>query len=130
MSQNPSKKHDLMVEYVTRHLKQRFYDDIRARVPGFRPPARVEHPAAKKPVVPDVTMRAKGAQLHVLEVETPETLRRAETARKWKALAGHAEQSGGDFWVVVPQGTSASAMKKLQAMDVRARVWEVAPEIN
>ena len=128
MSGKLTKKHDLLVEYVARHLKQRFYDDVRARAEGFRPPARVEHGLEAPPVVPDVTMVARGAKLNVLEVETPETLRRAETARKWAALAHHAEQRGGRFWVVVPRGTSESARKKLHSAAVNAQLWEVAAE--
>jgi len=120
MARNGSKKHDQMVEYVARHLKQRFYDDVRADAEGFRP----EQPA----LAPDVTMVARGAKLHVLEVETPETLKRTDTARKWQVLARQAEQGGGRFWVVVPRGASDVAVKKLRSRNVPAQVWEVQPE--
>ena len=127
MARNGSKKHDRMVEYVARHLKQRFYDDIRAHADGFHPPAKVEN--GQEDLVPDVTMVARGAKLHVLEVETSETLKSAGTAKKWQALARHAEQRGGRFWVVVPRGSSDTAVSKLRSMNVQAKVWEVQPEI-
>lgn len=128
MARNATPKHDQMVEYVARHLKQRFYDDIRAHAEGFRPPARVENGRDPAELVPDVTMVARGTQLNVLEVETPETLERTDTARKWQALARHAEQRGGRFWVVVPQGASGSALDTLRSAEVQARVWEVEPD--
>lgn len=128
MARNGIKQHDQLVEYVARQLKQRFYDDIRAHADGFRPPAKVESAPDQPAVVPDVTMVARGAKLNVLEVETPETLNHADTTGKWKALARHAEQRGGEFWVVVPQGASGSALDTLRAAELQARVWAVEPE--
>ena len=124
-----NKKHDLMVEYVARQLKRRFYEDIRARSYGYRPPARVPGDSDQGEIVPDVTMVAKGAELNVLEVETPETLRRAETARRLRAVAEHTEKMGGRLWVVVPRGGSSAALKKLRSLEVNAKVWEVEPEV-
>ena len=129
MARNGSKKHDQMIEHVARHLKQRFYEDIRAHAEGFRPPARFESAQEQSALVPDITMVARGSELHVLEVETPETLKHAGTTRKWQALARHAEQNGGRFWVVVPGGARDSAVSKLRSADVQAKVWEVQPEL-
>jgi hypothetical protein len=128
MARDGTKKHDQLVEYVARHLKQRFYDDIRAHTDGFRPPARVEGVPEDQIFAPDVTMLAKGSRLNVLEIETPETLENGNTAKKWQTLSRHAERNGGKFWVVVPQGVSATAMSKLRSLDVQAKVWEVGAE--
>ena len=128
MGRAASKRHDQLVEYVARHLKQRFYDDIRAHTDGFRPPVKVENGQEHPTFAPDVTMLAKRSGLNVLEVETPETLENGDTAHRWQTLSRHAERNGGRFWVVVPQGVRETAMSKLRSLDVQARVWEVGAE--
>jgi len=125
MAKHAFKSHDGMVRYVARHLKQRFYQDIRARAGGFRPPERLGQPAVGGGYVPDVTMLAKGREFHVLEVETADSLGERGTEDKWRLLAEHASERGGSFWVVVPEGTRPLAEGKLSSLDLEARVWEV-----
>jgi len=125
MPKRRSKSHDGMVRYVAKHLRQRFYQDIRARVGGFLPPDGLPRPPAGTVVVPDVTMLAKGHELNVLEVETADTLAARETEEKWRASAAHAATRGGRFWVVVPQGVRPVAEGKLASLNLEARVWEV-----
>jgi hypothetical protein len=72
---------------------------------------------------------ARGEEFNVLEVETPETLKRSDTAKKLRFLSRHAEQFGGRFWIVVPRGASATALRKLRSLDVAAKVWEVEPAV-
>lgn len=127
MAANGSRKHRQLVEYVTRHLKQRFYDDIRAHAPGFSPPDPVENGHDLPGLAPDVTMVARGNQLHVMKVETRDTLKQADRPKQWQVLARHAETNGGRFWVVVPQGSSPAAVRTLQALELQAKVWEVDP---
>ncbi|MBE0617538.1 MAG: hypothetical protein IH608_06390 [Proteobacteria bacterium] len=118
--------HDGMVRHVARHLKQRFYQDIRARAPGFRVPERVSEGGNNGAAwLPDVTMIAKGSQLHVLEVETPETLSERQTQERWRLLARHARQRGGSLWLVVPSGFRAEAANRLQSLALEANIWEV-----
>ena len=128
MTGTDERKHDRMVEYVTRHLKQRFYGDIRSRAEGFLPPARVDNTEESRPVVPDVTVVSRGTGLNVLKVETPATLRDADATHRWQTLARHTEGRGGRLWVVVPRGTGDSALEKLQSAAVDAKVWEVQPK--
>lgn len=127
MAANGSRKHRQLVEYVTRHLKQRFYDDIRAHAPGFSAPDPVENGHEFPDLAPDITMVARGKQLHVMKVETPDTLKQAHRSGHWQVLARHAEQNGGRFWVVVPRGSSPAAVRALQALELQAKVWEVDP---
>jgi hypothetical protein len=114
-----------MVTYVARHLKRRFYQDIRARAAGFRPPEQLSQQVAGTVYLPDVTMLAKGHEFHVLEVETRDSLQARDTQDKWRALAEHATSRGGRFWVVVPRGARPLVESKLASLDLEARVWEV-----
>ena len=116
--------HDRMVFRVARHLKQRYYRDVRASVRGFPAPEPVS--SASAPVTADVTMVTKLDQLNLFAVETAGTI--GERAREeWTALAEHADRCGGRFRVVVPRGSRGSAERQLQEFGLTAGVWEFGP---
>jgi hypothetical protein len=121
---NGSKIHDKIVLHVTQHLKERFYQNIRARLEGFHAPPRLAGPASQGHM-PDVTSLSRRKGLCIFEVDTPESLSEHQTDEKWTAFARHAADHGGRFWVVVPKGTGPSARGKLEALRLEAKVWEV-----
>jgi len=125
MGKRRTASHEGMVGHVARHLKQRFYQDVRARALGFRAPDRVSLDADGAAWLPDVTMVARGDEFHVIEVETPETLATPQTQERWGPLARYANQRGGSFWLVVPAGLRDAAEDRLRSLDVEARIWEV-----
>ncbi len=115
-----------MVRHAARHLKQRFYQDVRARVLGFPTPEGVGGEGGSGTgCLPDITMIARGSEFHVLEVETPDTLEERRTQERWRLLASHARRRGGSLWVVVPAGCRDRAEGRLRSLDLEARIWEV-----
>jgi hypothetical protein len=117
--------HDQMVEHVARHLKKRFYRDIRAKVGGFPPPERITNGSPELGQAPDVTVAAHGDNHHLFEIETPDSIPRATTRDKWFLFAQNAVKHNVDFWIVVPKGTRKHAERKLRNLNLKARVWEV-----
>lgn len=117
--------HDRLVMRVARHLKQRYYRDIRAGAQGFPVP----EPVSSGPtlVTPDVTMVTKLNQMNLFAVETAGTVGGERARTEWTALAEHADRCGGRFWVVVPRGAREAAERKLQELGLTATVWEFGP---
>lgn len=120
---NTVKSHDELVKQVARHLKRRFYRSIHACAEGFPEPEEVA--GDNGGVRPDVTVLARGSEVHVLEVETPQTLAEAEVARRWAALARFAAGQEGKFTLVVPKGAGGAARSRLQELRIDAGVWEL-----
>jgi hypothetical protein len=117
--------HDQLVQTVAKHLKQRFYRDIRAKVAGFRYPEGVPSHSDGSGHMPDVTMIAKDEQLNILDVETANSLSDGGRGERWAALARHAGQQKGKFWLVVPKGLRPTAEARLEDLDLDANVWEL-----
>ena len=124
MSTSPSvEQHDRLVLRAARHLKKRFYKDVRARTGNFDAPEAIRFNGGG--YTPDVTMINKEDRFHIFEVETPDSIEQRPAAQKWKAFADFATQSRSSFWLVVPKGARAVAEARLRDLGVEAGVWEV-----
>lgn len=123
MKGNGSSSHEAMVRKVAKHVKQRFFRDIRVRLGGYRPPP-VFHLEGRD-LVPDVTMLGKGNRLHILEVETPDSIPAPETRAKWTTFFRQAARNSGTFWVVVPKGNGGEARRLARDLSIEASVWEI-----
>ena len=123
MKSNGSPSHEEMLRKVAKHVRQRFYRDVRARLGGYRPPPafRLED----RDRVPDVTMSGKHNRLHILEVETPDSIPAPETRAKWVTFSRQAARNRGKFWVVVPKGTGEEARLLARDLSIEATVWEI-----
>lgn len=116
--------HDDMVKQVARHLKRRFYRNIRARAGDFPRPEAVTA-NGEGAFVPDLMVLARGPQLHILEVETRQSLREKSTREKWSAFARYASELQGKFTLVVPKGSGPQARAQLDDLRLEAVVWEL-----
>lgn len=115
--------HDGMVRSAARHLRRRFYRNVRADVREYPTPHRIVSRATGAIEVPDLTAEGKG--VHVFEVETTDSILDPHTAEQWPLFAAYAAERSGKFWIVVPRGAGSEAKSRLQELDLRARVWEM-----
>ena len=122
---NLSAEHDTLVLNLAKHLKKRFYQDVRASAGGFPSPHAIKPGSGSNGYVPDVTMIARGSQLNFFEVETPESLRNSRSGHKWSAIAEHAKARNGKFWIVVPKGLREEASARIGELRLDASVWEI-----
>lgn len=124
-TKHSSEDHEELVRSLTSYLKKRFYRDIRASIDGFEAPKKIAAASTDRGYVPDVTMIARGDQLHIFAVETPGSIASERSGDEWAAFASYAESRNAAFWVVVPQGSRQAAEARLNAMALTARVWEL-----
>ena len=73
--------------------------------------------------VPDAT--AMGKQLHVYEVETPDSINDEHTERQWTLFAKYAEEQGGQFIVAVSPMNVNDAKDRLKELSLEGTVIAV-----
>ncbi|PLX42842.1 MAG: hypothetical protein C0608_01910 [Deltaproteobacteria bacterium] len=115
--------HDELVKRMVRHLKQRFYQHIRANIPGYPQPPLIISDENK--YVADVTAGSPTHPKHIFEIELPKSFDDPEAHQRWKVLSDLAEERGGSFRVIVPKGLSKEAREKLEKNKLGITVSEL-----
>ncbi|OGQ94914.1 MAG: hypothetical protein A2284_18910 [Deltaproteobacteria bacterium RIFOXYA12_FULL_61_11] len=110
--------HDQMVKAVAVHLENEGYCNVAADVKGYDPPTKIIWKRSDSGHVPDAT--ADGI---IVEVETADSINNEHTADQWTLFAAYAAEHDQVFVVVVPEGSKASATRRLRELDVSAEVW-------
>lgn len=117
------KEHDSLVEYITKELTERKYDDIRADLPGASKPKKVIWQSTGEGCYPDVTGQKSG--LRIFEIETADSINDAHTADQWKLFASYADVNNAMFYVVFPKGALGKVKDRLKELALKAVLWEV-----
>ena len=110
--------HDQIVKAVADHLTKKGYRNVMADVRPYGTPTKIVWKQSNQGHIPDVT-----ADGMVVEVETADSIDDDHTADQWRLFATYAEQHSQVFVVVVPEGSSAAAKRRLRELGVTAGVW-------
>jgi hypothetical protein len=115
--QTSQAEHDRLVGVIAATLMRRGETDVKAAVPGYRPPQPIRWRGDEQGHVPDVTARGL-----VIEVETAELIAAPATAARWQLAAKYADRVDAAFIVVVPKGAEARAQAVLDTLRLDAQV--------
>ena len=115
--------HDNMVKYVAGVLIEKNYLDVRADLPEFEKPKEIAWKKTGKGHFPDITGDKGGFK--VFEVETADSIDDQHTEDQWTLFAKWSKENEAIFWVVVPEGSVAAARKRLDELNIQAKLWGV-----
>ena len=115
--------HDNMVKYVARVLIEKNYLDVRADLPEFEKPKEITWKKTGKGHFPDIT--GEKGSFKVFEVETADSIDDQHTEDQWTLFAKWSKENEAMFWVVVPEGSVAAARKRLDELNIQAKLWGV-----
>ena len=110
--------HDRMVKAVADHLANEGCRNVMADVRRYDRPTKIVWKRSNRGHIPD--LRADGI---IVEVETADSIDDAHTSDQWTLFAAYAEEHDQVFVVVVPEGSSAAAKRRLRELGVTAEVW-------
>jgi len=115
--------HDELVKKMVRHLKQRFYQHIRANIPGYpQPPLIISD---QDEYVADVTAGSPTHPKHIFDIELPRSFDDPQAHKRWSVLSELAEERGGSFRVIVPKGLGKDVKASLEKKNLNITVSEL-----
>jgi hypothetical protein len=116
-------EHNKIVKDAADYLNMKGYVDIKVDLTGYTQPTKITWTATGSGHIPDVT--ARNGHLYIFEVETDDSISHTHTEDQWKLFAAYANQHGAEFWVVVPGVSEVSARRRLNELNISAKVWGV-----
>ncbi len=126
MQRNPneSQEHHNLITMMVNHFTSQGYRNIKADVPGEIHPDVIL--GTKQNHIPDLTAEIGGAKV-ILEAETASSIFDEHTASQWSLFSDAAVRSRGQFHVVVPKSSRASAQQRAAALRVVVHeIWTPA----
>lgn len=123
MKRKLQSQHDRIVKYVSDHLRLKIFRNIKADIRGYKQPKKITWKLTGKGHIPDVT--GQSLQLNLFEVETSDSISHSHTADQWRLFAAYARGNRAVFWVVVPRASEAAARRRLNQLNISAKVWGV-----
>ena len=121
MDENTKSQHAIMVESLVNYLIKDGYINIKANITGFDPPDNI-YCGSDTFLIPDVTA-VKSGWGQIFEVETVDSINKADTAGQWSCFSVHARKFNKSFNVVVPETIKSDVKELLQSLDISAGVW-------
>ncbi len=119
-----SDAHDRLVASIAARLETDGFSSIKANTEGRPKPPEVVWKKGEKGETPDL-LASLQRQLNLFEVETPESITAPRSLTRWQLFAAFAAKRGAAFWIVVPAGWGAVAQRRLDELQLEARVWEL-----
>ena len=115
--------HDNMVKNVANVLIEKNYLDVRADLREFEKPKEITWKKSGKGHLPDITGRKD--RFKVFEVETADSIDDPHTEDQWTLFSRWSKENDAVFWVVVPERSVAAARRRLEELNIQAKVWGV-----
>lgn len=113
-----------MVKKVADTLIETEYTHVRADIPDYKKPSRIDWIDDKKGHVPDVT-GFKNYQI-VIEIETDDSIEDKQTENRWVLFSFYCSQKKADFLIVVPRGSKNKAENRIKKLDIKGEVLEIS----
>ena len=114
--------HEAMIQRLVARIERDGFVDVQADVVSYDRPPKIYWKDTREGHVPDVTATKDGVN-YTFAVETGGAVSMEDTQRRWRLLAGDAEQHGKRFIAVVPAGRIDEARRRLNALQIDAEVW-------
>lgn len=115
-------KHDSLILYAVKKLKQAGARNICADLPHYPQPNRIYWEQTGEGHIPDASARL-GTYQYLVEAETEDTISIEHTRSQWTLFSANAKQHGKIFVVVVPSGSEDEARLQLRAWRLTGEVW-------
>ncbi len=112
---NESQEHHNLITMMVNHFSSQGYRNIKADVPGKLPPDIII--GTKQNHIPDLTADNDGVKI-ILEAETASSIFDAHTVSQWSLFSDAAAKSGGQFHVVIPKRSRASAQQRISVLGI------------
>jgi hypothetical protein len=114
-------RHEEMVKRVANVLIEKEYRDVRVDLPEFEKPKEITWKKTGLGHFPDIT--GQKGNFKVFEVETDDSISDQHTEDQWTLFSRWSQENDAVFWVVVPQHCVAAARKRLNELNIQAKVW-------
>jgi hypothetical protein len=124
------KQRELLTRNLGRTLNSAGFDRV-----GIKGEEEAERPLVihssrtGRDYMPDITAKKNGV-VHIMQVETTETLTSSRSRHQMKVFANYADSQGSLYCIAVPEGCRSEADKLLVEQGVFANIIELPPENN